>query len=36
LTKVVIVTDDENYKFSVLSSGKWAKDIRHQAEMFPK
>jgi hypothetical protein len=36
LTKVVIITDEEDYKFSVLSSGKWAKEIRHQAEMFPK
>ena len=34
LTRVVIITDDDEYKFSVLSSGKWSKEIRHQMEIF--
>ncbi|MDP9197505.1 MAG: hypothetical protein M3O24_02965 [Thermoproteota archaeon] len=36
LTKVVIITDDGDFKFSVLNSGKWAKEIRQQAEIFVK
>jgi hypothetical protein len=30
LTKVVVITDDQEYKFSVFNSGKWAKEIRAQ------
>jgi hypothetical protein len=36
LTRVVIITDHDEYKFSVLSSGKWSKEIRHQMEIFPQ
>jgi|SRR6266496_5107613 hypothetical protein len=36
LTKVVISTDDQQYKFSVFSSGKWAKQIQAQIESVTK
>lgn len=36
LTKVVISTDDQQYKFSVFNSGKWAKQIQTQIKRVEK
>lgn len=34
LTKVVVVTNTQEYKFSVFSSGKWAKEIQKQITSY--
>jgi hypothetical protein len=34
LTKVVIVTNAQEYKFSVFNSGKWAKEIQKQIRSY--
>ena len=36
LTKVVVEISDSKYKFSVFSSGKWAKEIENQKRLFKK
>lgn len=36
LTKVVVEISGSKYKFSVFSSGKWAKEIENQKRLFKK
>jgi hypothetical protein len=36
LTRVVVNSGDQEYKFSVFNSGKWAKEIKSQIELVTK